>query len=482
MIRVFGHYVPGNLLLLIAAEAAIVWASVQIGPLLPYLGLAAVFPTAGTSALPVALTLTLLVVVSLDVTGLLDVHRQHRRGEILLRTAAAFMLAYLILAMIGYLVPTLRLNRLSYLLSFVTAFPPAVLVRVLYDHLTGSSRSRRKVLLVGSGQVSQLISKLATYETGYEVIGCIAAGSNGTAGHTNGAHPAHDVHALSGHAKSGNGVRVVGTVDEFAWAVKTMRPDVVVAAMEERRAALPIDTILECKLHGIAVEDWPSFYEKLTTRLLVSHVRPSWLAFSDGFRNSRIDDMLKRALDIAVSALGCLYTLPVVVVLGLLIKLDSRGPVFFRQERVGLGGRVFTLVKLRTMQADAEARTGPVWAQADDNRVTRIGRVLRTTRLDEIPQFFNVLRGDMSLVGPRPERPTFVVQLQEQIPYYMYRHVVKPGITGWAQVRYRYGASLDDARDKLEYDLYYVKNRSLFLDLLIIVQTIQVMLFGRGSR
>jgi lipopolysaccharide/colanic/teichoic acid biosynthesis glycosyltransferase len=166
----------------------------------------------------------------------------------------------------------------------------------------------------------------------------------------------------------------------------------------------------------------------------------------------------------------------------LLIKLDSRGPVLFRQERVGLGGRVFTLVKLRTMQTDAEARTGPVWAQADDVRVTRIGRFLRKTRLDELPQFFNVLRGDMSLVGPRPERPAFVVQLQERIPYYMYRHVVKPGITGWAQIRYHYGASLEDAREKLEYDLYYVKNRSLFLDLLIIVQTIQVMLFSRGSR
>jgi sugar transferase (PEP-CTERM system associated) len=308
-----------------------------------------------------------------------------------------------------------------------------------------------------------MLARLAPPESGYEIVGCIR-------GHSDAA------------SEAGDGLKVLGSMEDFAWTVKTVKPDVLVAAMEERRAALPIDSILECKLQGVEVDDWPTFYEKLTTKLLVSHLRPSWLVFSDGFKRSRIDDLLKRGADIAVATILGLAALPVCLIAAVLIKLDSRGPVFFRQERVGKAGRVFTLVKFRTMRQHAERETGPVWAQARDPRVTRVGRLLRETRVDEIPQFLNVLLGDMSLVGPRPERPTFVVELSEQLPFYMYRHVVKPGITGWAQVRYRYGSTLEDSREKLEYDLYYVKNRSLFLDLLIIIQTVQVVLFGRGWR
>jgi sugar transferase (PEP-CTERM system associated) len=473
MTRLFGHYIPKSLLVLILAEASIVWGSVYAGRLLPYAALPEVVPTWGGATVSAAAVLTFFVLISMEFAGLWDVHRRYDRGEHFLRLAMAFALAYLLVAVVGYLLPIFRLSRMAFLLSMILAFPPVFFGRVVHDSLTGSSGVRRKVLLIGAGRVSELISKLATSDRGYEIIGCIDGGENGHAANVNDS---------DGHGNTANGLKVLGTIDDFAWTMKTMKPDVVVAAMEERRTTLPIETILEYKLQGVEVEDWPAFYEKLTTKLLVSHIRPSWLAFSDGFRQSRVDDVLRRILDIVVSAIGGLFNLPVLAVLAVLIKLDSRGPVFFRQERVGKSGRVFVLLKLRTMRVDAEVETGPVWAQVGDTRVTRLGRVLRKMRLDELPQFINVLRGDMSLVGPRPERPIFVSELQERIPFYIYRHVVRPGMTGWAQVRYHYGASVEHAREKLEYDLYYIKNRSLFLDLLIIVQTIQVVVFGRGAR
>ena len=473
MTRLFGHYIPKSLLVLILADAAIVWGSVYAGRLLPYAALPEVVPTWGGAAVSAAAALTFFVLISMEFAGLWDVRRRYDRGEHFLRLAMAFGLAYVLIAVVGYLFPIFRMSRMAFLLSMILAFPPVFFVRVAHDSLTRSSRVRRKVLLIGAGRVSELISKLATRDHGYEIVGCLDDGANGHAANVN---------SSDSHDSTANGPKVLGTIDDFAWTMKTMKPDVVVAAMEERRTTLPIQTILEYKLQGTEVEDWPAFYEKLTTKLLVSHIRPSWLAFSDGFRQSRVDDALRRTFDIVVSALGCLISLLVLPALAALIKLDSRGPVFFRQERVGKSGRVFVLLKLRTMRVDAEIETGPVWAQVRDTRVTRLGRFLRKTRLDEVPQLINVLRGDMSLVGPRPERPIFVSELQERIPFYIYRHVVRPGITGWAQVRYQYGASIEHAREKLEYDLYYIKNRSLFLDLLIIVQTIHVVVFGRGAR
>jgi sugar transferase (PEP-CTERM system associated) len=406
--------------------------------------------------------LTLLALGGLDVAGLYDTRRQHSGVELLIRIATGLSLAYLALAVFGFLLPGLKPTRHAYVLSFFMLLPLVYGIRLVHGNLTVTERRKRRVLLLGAGPVSQMLAKLAP-DSGYEIVGCIRG------------------HADATHEDPG-GLKILGSMDDFACTVKTVKPDVLVAAMEERRAALPIDRILECKLQGVEVDDWPTFYEKLTTKLLVSHLRPSWLVFSDGFKHSRIDDLLKRGADIVVSLALGIAALPVCLVAAVLIKLDSRGPVFFRQERVGKAGRVFTLLKFRTMRHDAERETGPVWAQARDPRVTRIGRILRDTRIDEVPQFLNVLLGDMSLVGPRPERPAFVVELSEKLPFYMYRHVVKPGITGWAQVRYRYGSTLEDSREKLEYDLYYIKNRSLFLDVLIIIQTVQVVLFGRGSR
>jgi len=240
--------------------------------------------------------------------------------------------------------------------------------------------------------------------------------------------------------------------------------------------------LLECKLHGIAVTGFMTFWERESGQVDFLHAGPDWFAFSDGFLLNQPQRALKRAADFAVSLAFLVLFLPLILATILAIRLESPGPIFYRQERVGLNGRIFRVWKFRSMRTDAESDGVPKWAGAGDSRVTRIGRFIRKARIDEIPQIINVLAGDMSFIGPRPERPFFVEQLREMIPYYELRHRVKPGITGWAQVNYPYGASVDDARQKLAYDLYYVKNNDMFLDIAILVRTVRVILFAEGAR
>ncbi len=270
---------------------------------------------------------------------------------------------------------------------------------------------------------------------------------------------------------------------EPGWLLRlahNFRADQLVISLAERRGAFPVEEMLCCKLAGIEVVDAPSFYERVSRKLLIENITPSWFIFSHGFRVTWMLRFLKRSLDITVSLAGLLCFLPLAPFIALAIKLDSSGPVLFRQIRVGEGDRLFMLMKFRTMRQDAESRTGAVWSQINDPRITRVGHFLRKTRLDEVPQLVNVLRGDMSFVGPRPERPEFVRTLKEIIPYYSERHYVKPGLTGWAQVCYPYGSSVEDAIEKLRYDLYYIKNISIFFDLYIAARTFIVIIFGRG--
>src|SRR5262249_19946024 len=256
--------------------------------------------------------------------------------------------------------------------------------------------------------------------------------------------------------------------DDIPSLVPRLSIDRVVVSLGDARGRLPMDRLLAIRLNdGVSFDHLASVYEEYTGKIAVEHLRPSWLIFSDGFRKTRASVAVKRAFDVIFASIGLLAGLPIMALIALAVKLTSRGSVLYHQERVGLNGAVFVLHKFRTMQPDAESATGPVWSSANDARVTRIGRFLRGARLDELPQLWNVLCGEMSLVGPRPERPTFVQELQAQIPYYGQRHVVKPGLTGWAQVRYTYGASVEDAVEKLQYDLYYIKNLSFALDLVI---------------
>jgi sugar transferase (PEP-CTERM system associated) len=256
----------------------------------------------------------------------------------------------------------------------------------------------------------------------------------------------------------------------------------IVVALEENRGKLPLRELLRCKMEGLSVVDGVSFYESLTGNILVEDLKPSWLIFSEGFKKPPVRMFSKRIFGIIISFCGIIATLPISLLAVLCIKLESRGPVFYAQVRCGEKGKPFNLYKFRSMTANAEKETGAVWAQENDPRITKVGRIIRKLRIDEIPQMWNVLRGDMSFVGPRPERPEFVDELKEQLPFYEERMNVKPGITGWAQVRREYGSSIEDALDKLRYDLYYIKNMNFFFDLKIMFETVKIILLGRGAR
>ena len=273
---------------------------------------------------------------------------------------------------------------------------------------------------------------------------------------------------------------IIGTYDQLAQLVEQHHVDTIVVCLEDRRAILPVQSLLDCKAMGLDILDGHHLFEEASGRLSIDSLRPSTLIFSTGFRRRLTSLVSKRLLDVVVSAVGLVALLPLFVLIAALIRVDSPGPAFYRQVRVGLRGRPYMIWKFRSMRQDAE-KSGPRWAQADDPRISRVGWWLRKTRIDEFPQLVNVFKGDMSLVGPRPERPVFVQDLRMIIPYYDIRHTVRPGVTGWAQVKFRYGASQEDSHTKLQYDLYYVKNLSLFLDLKILMYTIRVMMLGEGA-
>jgi sugar transferase (PEP-CTERM system associated) len=276
---------------------------------------------------------------------------------------------------------------------------------------------------------------------------------------------------------------VVGTVEDITTLVPQLGVDRVVVSLSDARGKLPMETLLNMRLQSsVTFDHLASVYEEYTGKIALENLRPSWLIFSSGFKKTRALMAAKRAFDISAAFVGLLIGLPIMTVVALAIRFSSPGAVLYHQQRVGMNGRLFHVHKFRTMRQDAEAKTGAVWSVANDPRVTGIGTFLRRTRLDEMPQLWNVLRGEMSFVGPRPERPEFVAQLTESIPFYGQRHVVKPGLTGWAQVRYTYGASVEDAIEKLQYDLYYIKNLSLALDFVIVVETLKIVILRRGAR
>lgn len=273
----------------------------------------------------------------------------------------------------------------------------------------------------------------------------------------------------------------LGEVSNLPLIIQRVNPDNLVVALDDRRGALPIDDLLRIKLTACEVTDAANFYEEFMGKIMIEDIRPSGMIFSQGFGTSKIQDAMKRAFDVFFAMIGLLLASPIMIITALAIKLDSRGPVFYLQDRVGQNGKEFKVIKFRSMRQDAES-SGPQWASQNDPRITRVGRIIRKLRIDELPQFINMLKNDMSFVGPRPERRYFIDQLQEVIPFYAMRLYVKPGVTGWAQINYPYGDSIDDAKEKLKYELYYMKHRSLWLDLSIIFQTVKVALKARGSQ
>src|SRR6185369_13309409 len=351
-------------------------------------------------------------------------------------------------------------STLAYAMAAAVVF--LVANRLIVGGILGAHAFRRRVLVLGSGHRADRLRELGDKpEAGFAIVGYIGMSD---------AKPVIE-EAINRSA--------IHNLKRF---VENLGVSEVVLALEERRNSLPLSDLLRIKTAGVHVNDFSSFIERETGRVDLDTVNPSWLIFSDGFSSGRAaSSVAKRLFDVAASSLLLLFTLPLIAIFAVLVKLDSRGPAFFRQQRMGLYGQPFQLIKLRSMHVDAEA-DGAQWASRDDPRVTRVGRFIRKVRIDELPQAWSVLKGQMSFVGPRPERPEFVADLEDKLPYYAERHMVKPGITGWAQVNYPYGASIEDSRHKLEYDLYYAKNYTPFLDLLIILQTLRVVLWREGAR
>jgi len=329
----------------------------------------------------------------------------------------------------------------------------------------GHPQIGERILVVGSGDLAVEIARevLNRPDAGYRIVGFVGTDSE-----------------LLG--KSLINPRVIGLTEELDDVVSREAIDRIVVAMGERRGKLPTDKLLKLSLAGrVSIEEGATFNERLTGRVALNMIRPSWLIFTGRGRQARVTALTRIAVHRLAALIGAILSLPIIILTAILIKLESSGPVFYKQERVGKNGRPFVLAKFRSMRVDAE-QYGPVWASKHDDRMTRVGRIIRKIRVDEIPQFWNILRGEMAFVGPRPERPHFVAQLAQQIPYYEQRHLIAPGLTGWAQIKYPYGSSTEDARRKLEYDLFYIKNHTLLFDIIILFETFKIILFGRGAQ
>jgi sugar transferase (PEP-CTERM system associated) len=382
-----------------------------------------------------------------------------------LRLIQALGATCLILAGIYAFFPRIILEEQIFLLGLVFLFVFLILWRIVYQVLCQNKLWNEQFFMVGQGNLADMISEHITQnlDSGFTIAGIFDPLRQNSLAKKLNVPAYHDVQHLCDIAKE-KGIKKV------------------VVALEERRGIFPMDSLLQCRMQGIEVFEGVQFFELLSGRILATETPPSWLIFSDGFNRHKLTLMAKRTLDVTASGIGLLLSAPLMGIIALAVKCSSPGPVFFRQVRVGQWEQGFEVIKFRTMREDAESISGAMWAAEKDPRVTRIGRVLRKFRLDEMPQFMNVLKGEMSFVGPRPERPVFVEQLKQRIPYYGERHTVKPGITGWAQINYGYGASEEDALRKLEYDLFYIKQLSLFFDLFIVLKTIKTVLFGNGAR
>ncbi len=477
MIRLFQQFIPKRKLLLIASEGFLLVATLLIGTSMPGVATAPIAAATHNEifrGILSAVTIAVLCQVSLSYNDLYDWRVSRNRLDLPNRLMHAAGFSLITLSVLVFFFPGLfffpgmrhlhgQATKLVLLLGL--AFFLLYWWRIGFHWFFYKWGFGEKIVVLGTGrQARSLCAEIRDQpETGYEIVGCL------------GADPPEG-------AKADWEVPYLGRPDMLPDFAIRHRISRVVVALEQRRGTLPVENLLACRLAGMRVEEREALYEKLHGKISLDSLRPSYLIFGSGFRKSRLVLGAKRTFDILLALFGLILAAPLMLFVAIAVKLDSRGPVFFRQTRTGLHGGDFTVLKFRSMRADAEKNTGPVWAHKSDDRVTKVGRFIRKTRLDELPQMWNVLVGDMSFAGPRPERPFFVEQLSKEIPYYLERLTVRPGLTGWAQIKYPYGASIDDARAKLQYDLYYIKNMSLLFDLSILARTVRVVLFQRGAR
>ena len=460
MLKLFNHYVPSNTILQLVFDATLLFVSVVVVFLIQAQLDAALMSVVIPSALAFAITMMIL-------NGALGLYRvgfgvdmRETTVRVLMSIALSIPVAYGIFRVLPwgeFAHEALELNVIA-LLGFVVGVRGFTMRRV------GTGVFVKRIMVIGTGADAVSVEHALTHPSNpsLQVVGFFPAGI--------------------GDEVRVDPKRVVHFDGNLLAAANSLRVDEIIVAVKERRGGvLPLRELLDCKMAGIKVLDLSSFFERVRGQVRIDSLRASWLIYGEGFRQGWGRTLVKRIFDI-VASLGLLVlAAPVMLLAILMIVIEDGAPVFYRQERVGQGGRLFKVTKFRSMRRDAERDGKPRWATANDDRVTRVGRFMRKTRIDELPQLFNVLKGDMSLVGPRPERPFFVDQLTRDIPFYAVRHCVKPGVTGWAQVRYQYGSSVDDAINKLQYDLYYVKNHTLFLDIVVLFETVRVVLTGDGA-
>ena len=459
MIRLFGHYVSKLYLLLGVIEFLVAFFSLLAGYYMRFSHRGPDFAEVPEALGYTALTYAVSMIISMMSVGMYQRGLPFTAG-LLVRIGLSFLIASVAMSVMFYLFPHLVVGRGIMAYAMLFTFVGVIGLRSLFVRLTASDAQSTNVLVLGTGRQAKMIADLEPRQPGFRVVGYIPVNEQETDIPSSRWLP-HDRRLID--------IVLAHQVDE------------IVVAPDDRRLRLPVDEILDCKMSGTMVLDLLSFFEKETSRIKLDVLHPSWIFFSDGFRLSGLAQ--KRGLDLLAGASIFLLTWPLMLLVALAILIESKGkgPILFHQVRVGLNGEPFRVHKFRSMCTDAEADGVARWATKDDDRITRVGAVIRKTRLDELPQVFNVLLGEMSLVGPRPERPEFVEELMKEIPFYSERHRVKPGLTGWAQLSYPYGATTEDARNKLEFDLYYVKNASAFLDLIILLETVEVVLWGKGA-
>jgi sugar transferase (PEP-CTERM system associated) len=460
MIRIFNHYVHRAAIrgmvfdLGLVLMVAVIAVGMQVG------SVDRAVPLAGKHVVSFA---AFLFVIN-SASGLYEAGPAASFGRSVARAIVLLIVALPITYAIFGLLPTSFDNRGSVQLSMMAGASALILRRAYLSHSSAAAAGRTRILIFGAGSAARVVGNtLSAVDPKAHIVGYVAGPNERET-----AVAAREILPLT------------GSLHELAQKLDV--DEIVVALTERRSGSMPLRELLDCKVSGTKVYDLNTHFEKTLGQIRIDYLSASWLIFGDGFNQGAWRTAVKRAFDILCASLLLVVSAPVMLLAAVIIKFESPGPVLYRQERVGRNGRNFSIAKFRSMRDDAEKDGRPRWASANDTRVTRVGQIIRRLRIDELPQLLNVLRGDMSLVGPRPERPYFVEQLTQEIPFYALRHSVKPGVTGWAQVRYPYGATIEDSQEKLQFDLYYVKNHSLFLDLVVLMETVGVVLTGKGAR
>jgi len=469
MIRIFNQYVSPKSVLLMLTEGMLIALALLCALQLRFwnspseLEALVRFPDIAIQAAVIITIIQLCFYYS----DLYNLNVLRGRSEQMICLAQSLGSACVVLGALYYIFPGLLIGRGTFLISVFLVGGFVTINRVVLDRAWQIAAPKQNIVILGTHKLALNTARElnAREDLNINLVGFI----EGKAGD-------------SGPTKSVFRYPVLGVADDLERLAQEYRVARIVVAMEDRRGRMPVRELVRLRVQGVRVEDAHSTIASLTGRIWLESIHPSWFVFSEGFHRSRLNLAVKRALDLSFGIFGLVLSLPVMVLVAIAVRLDSKGPAIFRQKRVGLGGKTFEVLKFRSMREDAELANGAQWATEDDPRMTRVGKFIRKFRLDEIPQFVNVIRGDMSFVGPRPERPVFVERLRQDISYYDERHSVRPGVTGWAQVLYPYGSTVEDAYRKLEYDLFYLKNMSVFFDCVVVLKTIRIVFTGHGGR